>query len=91
MLSEEEIKLACNFSIRNWPQIVSSKYVGCYYCLKIFPATKIIDVPDKSGTALCPYCNTDSLLGDSSPYTINLDNLKTLQKNWFRHSTKSEK
>jgi hypothetical protein len=34
-------------------------------------------------TALCPYCYTDSVLGDASGYPITEEFLKEMNKRWF--------
>lgn len=86
MLSKKQIAEVSNFSIGNWPQILQSNKLGCYYCLKIFDVKEIDDEVDKTGTLWCPYCFTDSVIGDAAPYEITEENLKQLQAKWFSHT-----
>ena len=35
------------------------------------------------GTALCPYCGIDSIIGESSGYPITAEFLKSMHERWF--------
>lgn len=62
---------------------------GCFYCLSIFDPAEIEewlidDNPcDKHGTAICPHCGIDSVIGESSGYPITTEFLRGMQKCWF--------
>lgn len=59
---------------------------GCFYCLEIFHPSEIkewLDC-DKGHTALCPYCGTDSVIGESSGYPITKEFLKKMKNYWFQ-------
>lgn len=81
----EAHKYCCN----NMPQLKNDKICGCFYCLKIFSPTEIVDWliadndADRYGTALCPYCCIDSVIGESSGYPITEEFLKKMNKHWF--------
>ncbi len=36
-----------------------------------------------SGTAICPYCRVDSIIGESSKYPITKEFLKMMKEYWF--------
>ncbi|MBE6980714.1 MAG: cytoplasmic protein [Ruminococcaceae bacterium] len=65
------------------------KVCGCFYCLRIFNPIQIEewivdDNPcDKTGTAICPFCGVDSIIGESSGYTITQSFLRGMKKCWF--------
>lgn len=62
---------------------------GCFYCLRIFDPSEIeewiiADNPiDKNGTAICPHCGIDSVIGESSGFPITTDFLRGMKKCWF--------
>lgn len=57
---------------------------GCFYCLKIFDAREINTwIRDPGGTAICPYCGIDSVIGDTSGYPITEDFMARMKKFWF--------
>lgn len=61
-----------------------SSQCGCFYCLKIFKPEEIKEWIDKGGkTALCPFCNIDSVVGDASNVLINEKFLGTMRDLWF--------
>lgn len=70
--------------------ILSSKLCGCFGCGKIFPATEIsewIDEPEDcprgpGRTALCPHCDIDTVLPESSLYEITPELLAAMNKEW---------
>ena len=61
--------------------VETSTEVGCYTCLKVYPASEItqyythIDSDTERNSALCKYCNKDTIIADSS-YMIK-DSLST--------------
>lgn len=57
---------------------------GCFYCLKIFHPNEIIEWIDEPGkTALCPFCEIDSVIGESSGFPITVEFLQQMQQYWF--------
>ena len=62
---------------------------GCFYCLRIYDPQEIEewiieDNPiDHGGTAICPYCGIDSVIGESSGYPITHDFLRGMKRIWF--------
>lgn len=83
-IKDLQLELAHKASFRNREQIERSKQCGCFFCGRIFPASKVTDyVSREEPTALCPYCYTDSVLGDASGYPITVEFLKEMNKRWF--------
>lgn len=39
---------------------------------------------DWRGTALCPYCGIDSVIGESSSFPITPEFLKAMHRYWFQ-------
>ena len=76
--------LAHQFSVNNRKQLEQSSVCGCFYCRKIFNPNEITEwIPEKSGTALCPYCGIDSVIGDASGFQITEQLLKDMSQYWF--------
>lgn len=71
------------FAMKNKPLVDISTRVGCYHCCKIFPATEIKEYTDDGKTCICPYCNIDAIVPDSSGYVITEANLKIAHDYWF--------
>lgn len=65
------------------------KVCGCFYCLTIFSPEEIDDWliddndADRLGTAICPHCGIDSVIGESSGYPITKEFLKKMYDHWF--------
>lgn len=75
---------AHKFSINNKEQLLKDKKCGCFYCLKIFDPKEITDwLTDSVGTAICPYCSIDSIIGEYSGYPVTKEFLKKMHKYWF--------
>ncbi|MBQ7339074.1 MAG: cytoplasmic protein [Clostridia bacterium] len=80
---------------RNKNALKKSKSCGCFYCLAIFSPEEISDwIVEKNftdmeltredlSTACCPYCGTDSVIGDSSGFPITENFLGEMEKYWF--------
>ena len=76
--------LAHGYSINHKPELERDKVCGCFYCCKIFNPNKIEEwIEDSRGTALCPYCGIDSVIGESSGFPITEEFLKEINERWF--------
>ena len=75
---------AHKYSINHQKQLLRDKVCGCFYCLEIFSPTEIEEwVEDPGGTAICPHCGIDSVIGESSGYPITKEFLTAMNKEWF--------
>lgn len=75
---------AHKYSSNHKNEIKKDSKCGCFYCLKIFSPAEIKDwIKDISGTAICPYCGIDSIIGESSGYPITEEFLAKMRKYWF--------
>ena len=70
-------------SLVNRAELQKSETCGCFYCLAIFPPTKIADWIDDGQTAICPYCPVDSVIGSASGYPITSEFLGRMHAHWF--------
>ncbi|MBR2377015.1 MAG: cytoplasmic protein [Clostridia bacterium] len=80
-----DISLAHEYSKLNKEEILKSKKCGCFYCGKIFDKNLIVNwlKDSKEETALCPFCQIDSVLPDSK-VEITKEFLKNMHKTWFK-------
>ncbi|MDR3094479.1 MAG: cytoplasmic protein [Bacteroidales bacterium] len=80
----KDIKAAHKYSSNHKPEIIKDNICGCFYCLEIFNPKEIeFWIEDVKGTAICPYCGIDSIIGESSGFPINTDFLKRMNQYWF--------
>lgn len=80
---EDHIK-AHKFSANHMRMIRRDKVCGCFHCLEIFHPQEIEEwIADDMGTAICPYCGIDSIIGESSGYPITKEFLKKMRDYWF--------
>ena len=79
-----DIILAHKFSANHRQALSKDNRCGCFYCLEIFSPTEINEwIDDIDGTACCPYCGIDSIIGESSGYPITKIFLKEMRDYWF--------
>ena len=75
---------AHKYSQNNRPELEKDKKCGCFYCLEVFVPTEISEwLDDTKGTALCPYCGIDSVIGEYSGYPVTEEFLKSMNEYWF--------
>lgn len=88
-VSRKDAIKAHKYSSNNKPALLNDNKCGCFYCLKIFDPKEITEYLttdndcDRLGTAICPYCGIDSVIGESSGYPITKDFLLKMYKIWF--------
>ena len=84
-----DLEEAHAYSSNHKPELLKGRRCGCFSCLEIFPPSEIKEWItennriDLRGTAICPYCGIDSVIGESSGYPIKWDFLEAMQKVWF--------
>ena len=83
-MDNKDLIEAHKFSSDNKKYLVEDTKCGCFYCLHIFDPKQIDSyLNEKSGTALCPYCQIDSVIPEKSGYKITKEFLEEMHKYWF--------
>ena len=91
---------AIRHTTHNRAEIEASTVCGCCYCQQTFPPDEIVawagldassfDDPEaisaNTGTALCPRCGSESVLGDKSGYKIDAVFLAGMNEAWFQRT-----
>jgi hypothetical protein len=84
MYNTEDYKKAHKFSANHKASLLQDNTCGCFYCLEIFNPKEINTwISDREGTAICPYCGIDSVIGESSGYPITKEFLQGMYEVWF--------
>lgn len=79
---------AHRFAIRNQNYLEQAQRCSCFHCLTIFNSSDLTEedfIPedDGQGTAWCPHCGIDSIIGEESGYEITPELLQTMKDFWF--------
>ena len=80
---------AHKFSNNHMEALKRDSVCGCFYCGRIFDPAEIEDwligdnPCDRGGTAMCPHCCIDSVIGESSGYPITKEFLEAMRGYWF--------
>lgn len=82
-MTKEKIQEAIKYATSNKQSIQKSEKAACYYCLKTYNSSEVLEFIEPEGTALCPKCGIDSVLPSNSPYELLPEVLKELHKYWF--------
>ncbi|MBE6683509.1 MAG: cytoplasmic protein [Ruminococcaceae bacterium] len=80
---KDSVSAAHEFCTNNKKMLKNDTICGCFYCLEIFKPNEITQWIDSDSTALCPYCNIDAVIGNSSGYPITKEFLKEMKRHWF--------
>lgn len=86
MLSEHDLQKINEQSIGNMELLEEEQTCGCFFCGKIFSSNEItqyIEDDDEGNTAVCPFCKTDSVIGESCGFEITEELLKQMHTYWF--------
>ena len=67
----------------NRAEILASSICGCFSCCTTFAPSLIEKWIDAGGTALCPRCAIDSVIGDLSGAEITIEFLTAMKQHWF--------
>ncbi len=75
---------AHNYCSDHKKKLIKDKKCGCFYCLTIFNPQEITEWIDDDKTAVCPYCDIDSVISESSGYPITKEFLIKMNSYWFK-------
>lgn len=80
----EDLIKAHKYSMNHKAMLLKDDLCGCFSCLTIFRPHEIKEwIQDETGTAICPYCYIDAVIGESSGYPITKEFLDEMNKQWF--------
>lgn len=81
------LEAAHKHCIRNRDALQQSKICGCFYCRTIYSPNEITEwLREGNGTAFCPHCGIDSVIGDASGYPITKEFLEEMYEYWFNRA-----
>ena len=79
-----DLERAHNFCSNHKPELEKDPVCGCFYCLSVFDPPEITEwISDTRGTAVCPHCGVDSVIGESSGFPITREFLEAMHQRWF--------
>lgn len=90
-----DLELANRFSSDHKPELEKDQVCGCFYCLTVFSPNEITEwlldesSSDGHGTAVCPYCGVDSVIGESSGFPITQEFLRAMHRRWFEEEERN--
>ena len=69
----------------NRSELKKSTICGCFYCLATFQPIQVERwLNEGTGTAICPECQIDSVIGSASGLPVeNAEFLQAMQSRWF--------
>jgi hypothetical protein len=90
--SMEQLQAAHKHSSCHRTEIGASDVCGCFYCKGTYAPVAIEQWLDEGdGTALCPECAIDSVLGSASGFPVSDPNFLTaMHEHWFERTVHVE-
>jgi hypothetical protein len=91
-----DLLAAHRHTTNNRAEVEASSQCGCCYCMQTYRPDEIVawsgldvssfDDPQtlNAGTALCPRCGSESVIGDASGYEIGPPFLTRMHDAWFQ-------
>lgn len=68
---------------RNREEVLASVSCGCFNCLRTYEPSQIRDLNNSEGTAFCPFCGVDAVLGSAIGIPITPELLLKMNVRWF--------
>ncbi len=76
------------FAMKNRQALAESDLGGCYHCMQSFSVHAIEQWTDNGETALCPLCEVDAVIPQSSGILLDEDTLQVIHDRWFTPEVK---
>ncbi|MBM3979925.1 MAG: cytoplasmic protein [Planctomycetes bacterium] len=91
MADGPDVVAAHGHSSRHRCELEASAHCGCFYCLAVFDPVEIESwLNEGDGTALCPRCGIDSVIGSASGLPITREFLGAMHCHWFNEPPPAE-
>jgi len=86
--TREKLDTAHRHSSNHRTELERSEVCGCFYCCETFAAADVERwLEEGSGTAVCPRCGIDSVIGSASGFPAADRNfLDAMHQRWFSQS-----
>jgi len=85
--NEPALEAAHRRSFRNRPLLASGGECGCFYCLKTFDASEVVQWVHADSTARCPHCGIDAVLSARTD-SVTPAFLSLMHAHWFQRTTR---
>ena len=82
-MEQYDLDKAHKYSSNHRPELEKDNICGCFFCLRIYNPKEIKEWIDSGTTAICPKCDIDSVIGESSGFPITKEFLIAMNKKWF--------
>ena len=82
-MEQYDLDKAHKYSSNHRHELEKDNICGCFFCLKIYNPIEIEEWTDGGKTAICPKCDIDSVIGESSGFPITKEFLIAMNKKWF--------
>ena len=82
-MEQYDLDKAHEYSSNHRPELEKDNICGCFFCLRIYNPKEINEWTDSGTTAICPKCDIDSVIGESSGFPITKEFLIAMNKKWF--------
>jgi uncharacterized paraquat-inducible protein A len=83
MMTEQELLTLHKASSAHRELLTTSKICGCFNCLSVFAHGEIRKWIQQKNTALCPRCQSVTVIGDASFPGLTRGTLEEMHKRWF--------
>lgn len=89
LIDSLDVMISHKYCNNHMKELKKDKKCGCFHCLHIFDPKEITEwiiednSCDESGTAICPYCGCDTIIGESSGFPITDEFLKKMKEYWI--------
>ena len=79
------VEAAHSFCSGHRKMLMHDTQCGCFYCIRRFHPSEIQEWIDGKigGTALCPYCGVDAVIGSYAGYPLTEEFLQQMHDHWF--------
>jgi len=83
---------AHEFCSNNREQLLQGETCGCFFCLAVFSPLEIERwLQEGTGTAVCPCCGIDSVIGEGAGFPVTREFLEKMKGHWFGKGGKNIK
>jgi hypothetical protein len=82
--NEFDVGHAGFYAIHNRLNLEKVNKCGCYHCLTMFDPKEIKEWVDNDDTAMCPYCEIDSVIPENTDYFLSKELLTKINEHYFK-------
>lgn len=93
LYTRKALSIIHQHSLKNKFEVINSNKCACFHCFRVYDSDDVdtfLQENDGQETAICPFCITDTIIGDASGFNLTDEMIDALAHEYLHGLCRSE-